>query len=101
MWLASWVKNIDFPHIWMRFVLVLWTFGCYQYSWLTLHKAYPWWSYVALLNPMTYAFESTRAAVLGHVGLLPFWASCAALWFFIALFFWHALCLFKKRLDYV
>jgi hypothetical protein len=102
LWIASWVKkSMNFPHIWMRFVLILWTFGCYQYSWMILHKAYPFWSYVSLFNPMIYAFEASRVAVLGQDGLLHFWFCIGMLWLFIIIFYGHALMKFKKRLDYV
>ena len=102
LWIASWVKkSMNFPHIWMRFVLILWTFGCYQYSWNTLNKAYPSWSYVSLLNPMIYAFEASRSAVLGQDGFINFWLCLGMLWLFIVLFYAHALRKFKRRLDYV
>ncbi len=92
---------MNFPHIWMRFVLILWTFGCYQYSWFILNKVYPFWSYVSLLNPMIYAFEASRVAVLGQQGLLPFWFCIIMLWLFIGIFYSHALRKFKSRLDFV
>lgn len=102
LWIASWAKkSMNFPHIWMRFVLILWTFGCYQYPWMVLNKAYPFWSYISFLNPMIYAFEATRAAVLGQEGLLHFWFCVIMLWLFIIIFYLHALWKLKKRIDYV
>lgn len=102
LWIASWVKkSCDFPHTWMRFVLILWTFGCYQYSWHTLKSVYPFLSYLSLLNPMIYAFEATRAAVLGQEGFINFWITFVMLWIFIVIFYSTAVRRFKRRLDYV
>jgi len=102
LWIAGWAKAAsDFRHIWMRFVLPLWMLGCYQFPWHTIRAAYPLVAYLDMLNPMVYAFEGVRGALLPteqHISL----AVCATMLILFSIgFFLHAYLLFKRRLDFV
>lgn len=102
LWVASWVKNSSsYPHVWMRFVLPLWNFGGFHFSWFTLKNAYPLFGYINLLNPMVYAFEGLRAVVLGQPQFINAYACIIALIIFTALLWTHTLYLLKRRLDFV
>jgi ABC-2 type transport system permease protein len=102
LWIASWVKrSSSYPHVWMRFVLPLWSFGGYQYAWTTLATSYKSLGIVNLLNPMLYAFEGLRAVVLGQTGFLNVWLCIGMLWLFIIAAALHILWILKRRLDYV
>ncbi len=102
LWVASWVKHPSlYPHVWMRFILPLWAFGGYQFSWYTLKGAYPLIAYASLLNPMVYTFESLRAVLLGQEEYIPLAVCIFMLTMFTLLLWVHTLYLLKKRLDYI
>lgn len=58
--------------------MLFWT-GAYFFTWHRLYEVSPLVAYVDLLNPLVYAAEGMRAAVMGQEGFLPFWWCCAAL----------------------
>ena len=102
LWIASWAKDgKNFSYVYRRVVNPVWIFGGYQFTWFVLYKAFPQWGFLLLLNPMTYAFEGLRAAILGQTGYLNFWLCVGALWCFTILFACWALLWMKKRLDYI
>ncbi|MFA5075148.1 MAG: ABC transporter permease [Candidatus Babeliales bacterium] len=100
--LSALIPAMDkFDILWTRFIFPLWYFGGFQYSWFSLNEKVPWLSYIMLINPMTYATEGMRAALLGQEGYLPFWFCCLVLiimWIFIGIWAFKVL---KKRLDFV
>jgi ABC-type multidrug transport system permease subunit len=102
LWIASWARDgINFSYVWRRIVNPLWIFGGNQFSWAIFYKALPSFALLGLLNPVTYAFEGMRSAILGEAGFLNIWVACGMLIFFTFLFGWWALTWMKRRLDYV
>jgi len=99
---ASYVRSLArIDTVWMRLIYPLWFFGCFQFSWQSLYNVSPVLAYINLLNPLTYATEGTRAAILGQEGSLNFWVCIAALCAFILIGGWNAVVRLKKRLDFV
>ena len=102
LWIASWVKGVPgFTRFWLRYGSQLIFFSGYQYPWQILNRALPLFSYINLLNPFVYAFEGTRAAVLGPVGCIPYWICFSCLILSIIFFGYFADKNFRKRLDCV
>jgi ABC-type multidrug transport system permease subunit len=102
LWIASWAKNgKNFSYVYRRVVNPIWIFGGYQFTWLVLYKAFPQWGLLLLCNPLTYAFEGLRSAILGPVGYINFWACVGALWLFTIIFAYWSLRWMKQRLDYI
>jgi hypothetical protein len=102
VWTFSWAKSSTrFSEVWRRVFNPLWTFGGYQFTWFVLYNTFPTLAFLTLLNPLTYAFEGLRSAMLGSAPFLPFWFSLSMLlaWS-LALLWWSVLWL-KKLLDYV
>jgi ABC-2 type transport system permease protein len=52
--------------------------GCAQYPWPSLSHL-PWFQYLTLLNPLTYASEGVRASMTPHVPHITPWVSALAL----------------------
>lgn len=102
LWTASRVPGMEkIGNVWMRFVYPLWWFGCFQYSFKVLHDFSPKFAYISLINPMVYAMEGTRAAVLGQEGSLNFWLCAGMLTVLTTACAAHAIIRLKKRLDFV
>lgn len=102
LWITSRVKGMEqIGSVWMRFVYPLWFLGGFQYSWQVLYDFNPTLAYVSLINPMIYAMEGARAAVLGQEGSLPYWACIGMLVIFTLLCTWLGLKRLQKRLDYI
>ena len=102
IWIASKIPGLEMiGSVWMRFVYPLWFLGGFQYSWNVLYEYNPPLAYISLLNPITYAMEGHRAAILGQPGSLNFWVCVLMLLVFTLLFGWHGMKLLKKKLDYI
>lgn len=86
-------------NVWMRFVFPLWFLGCYQFSWASLLDAFPVLAYANFVNPLTYAMEGTRAAILGQEGFLNYWLCLGMLLLFYISFAKLGINALKKRLD--
>ena len=102
VWIGSWARDgLRFSYVYRRVVNPLWLFGGYQFTWMVLHQAFPRVATIVLFNPLVYAFEGMRVAILGQLGYINFWISFSVLWVFIIIFaLWSSLWM-KKRLDYV
>lgn len=99
---ALWVKDsYGFGRFWLRIGSQLNFFSGLQFSWLTLRLAWPALAYIDLCNPLVYAFESNRAAVLGQTGSLDYWLCLAVMWLWIMTFVGVGSWLIKRRLDCV
>ncbi len=102
LWVTSFTKNMpDYENVWMRVINPLWMSGCYIFSWAVAKKALPLLATGLLLNPLTYAMEGMRAAILGQTIFLNYWVCLillAVLTVFFALRSYHLL---KKRLDLI
>lgn len=102
LWMVSFIKEMeDVRDIWTRIVFPLWFLGGYQFSWQAMYAVAPILSYLALLNPITYAMEGARVAILGQSNFLNFWLCLGALAFFAILFGMRGIYLLRKRLDCV
>lgn len=100
--MASMVKDINnIGHVGIRILFPMWFFSGAQFSWQTLYKFSPVTAYICLINPLLYAMEGMRAAVLGQPGYLPFWLCVAMLWIFNLLFAWIGIVRMERRLDCV
>lgn len=100
LWAVSNIKHMGLlGKLWNRYLFPLWILGCFQFSWSVLHNLFPTASYFILINPLTFATEATRAAIIGQPGFLPFWYCIAALLSFTIVLWWHSLRQLKKRLD--
>jgi len=100
--IASLVPSMDkFDVVWVRFIFPLWFLGGFQFSWQAIYSKSPWLAYVILLNPITYATEGMRAAMLGQEGYLPFWICSTVLLVLLGVVGRVAYVAFKKRLDFV
>lgn len=99
---ASLVKDKNhIGGIWPRIMFPLWFFGGSQFSWYTIHAFSPAFGYGLLLNPLIYATEGVRVAVLGQAGYLPFWLCLGIIWVFTLLFTTISIWRLKKRIDFV
>ena len=80
--------------------MLFWT-GAYFFTWQRLYQANHVVAYLDLLNPLVYAAEGMRAAVIGQEGCLPFWYCCATLLGFTAVIGTIAVRRMLKKLDCV
>lgn len=96
------IPSMDkFDILWMRFIFPLWFLGGFQFSWASVYQSAPWFSYIMLINPVTYISEGGRAVLLGQEGNLNFWLCCFVLlilWVIVSIFAYKTL---KRRLDFV
>lgn len=100
LWLSSIVPGISgLNTLWLRYIVPLWMFGTYFFSWHDAYQVNPLIAYVLLINPIVYVMEGMRAAALGQEGYLPYWVSLLALWGFIFACTLHAIKRLKKILD--
>ncbi len=77
---TSMIKNMDeFNNVYVRIRDSLFWVGCYFFTWQHLYEKSHVLAYLDLLNPLVYACEGIRGAVMGQEGSLPFWWCCAAL----------------------
>jgi ABC-2 type transport system permease protein len=98
--LAAGIDNIDqYENAWVRVVFPLWFMGGYQFPWAAMHQQLPWLSYITLANPITYAIEGFRAAVLGQMGYLNFWVCLMVLVGFTLVTGYWGVRRFVKRMD--
>ncbi|MBX9830822.1 ABC transporter permease [Candidatus Babeliales bacterium] len=87
--------------IWPRILFPLWFFGGSQFTWITLNKCSPKFSYFCLLNPFLYVTEGMRACVLNPADSLSFFI-CAPVTLGITLIFaFISIRKLKQRLDFV
>ncbi len=61
---------------------VFFFFGGYWFTWEQVFQKSHFFGYLFLCNPLIYASEGMRAAVMGQEGHLSFWWCCVALCFF-------------------
>lgn len=85
----------------IRFLFPMWFFGGANYSWAIIYKLSPAFAYATLCNPLIYAMEGIRSAILGPEGYLSFWLCILMLILFTALFCAIGIKRFRKRLDFV
>ena len=102
LWLSSMIPSISgLNTIWLRYVVPLWMFGTYFFSWETAYQTHPLIGFCLLVNPIVYVIEGMRAAALGQEGYLPYWLSIIAICGFALASLSHAIRRLKKKLDCV
>lgn len=100
LWLCSIIPSMSSLNaIWLRYVVPLWMFGTYFFSWKTAYATHPTIGSLLLLNPIVYVIEGMRAACLGQTGYLPYWTCLTATLFFTILCGYFGIKRLKKRLD--
>lgn len=73
----------------------------YTASWQVLYSVAPTIAHILLATPWIYAYEGTRAAILGQEGYLSYWICALMLLVFAAIFTSIGIYSFKKHLDCV
>jgi ABC-2 type transport system permease protein len=102
LWLSSVIPGMSSLNtLWLRYVVPLWMFGTYFFSWETAYQLNPFIGIILLCNPIVYVIEGMRAAALGQEGYLPYWVSLLALWGYIFACTTHAIKRLKRILDCV
>jgi ABC-2 type transport system permease protein len=100
--IISFTKSmVKLDNVWMRYIYPLWIFGCFQFSWKSLHSVSPFFAYIDLLNPYVHATESMRAAIINPQLYLPFWPCIVALIALSGVSGWWGFWRLKKQLDFV
>lgn len=99
---ASYLRSIEeLGKKWTLIAETVFLSGGFYFSWQRLYSFSHAFAYLNLCNPLTYANEAVRAAVLGQEGYLPFWWCCFALLAFAAAALLIALRRLIKKLDCV
>jgi ABC-2 type transport system permease protein len=78
------------------FVTPMIMFGSTYYPWSAL-AVYPWLQKAVLINPLVYASEGFRAALVPQFPHLPLWIDTLAMATFVAIFLTVGLRLFRKK----
>lgn len=100
LYIAAKMKNLDeLGNVWLRIVYPLWWMGCFQFSWATLKTVSPRTAQIDLLNPIVYAMEGMRSAVMGPADYLNFSGCCGALILFTVIAGYIGISRLQKRLD--
>ncbi len=101
-WMTGMVDElILYRNVWARYCTPMWIFGCFQFSWVVLHKALPIFAYINLCNPLVYFVEGMRSSLLGPVDFLNIWVCLGMGLFFTVVCAWHGFRLLQKKLDFV
>lgn len=101
MWTASVVGSMEkIGNVWMRVIWPMWFFGGFQFSYESTKGVWPMFSYFMLINPVTYATEGVRSALIGGNFLNACLCIGALLLFSLAMFF-DSIRRFRNRLDLV
>ncbi len=100
LWLSSIIPGMSsLSTLWLRYIVPLWMFGTYFFSWETAYQLNPVIGIILLFNPIVYVIEGMRASTLGQAGYLPYWISLLVLWGFIFACTLHAIKRLKRTLD--
>lgn len=98
--LASMIKNLyQSSNIWNRIIIPMWWSGCFQFSFAMLYGISPIFAKLTLINPMTYACEGMRSAMLNTKEFIPAYWCILALLGFAALVGYIGTYRMMKRLD--
>ena len=99
-WAVANSKGIErYSKIEMRLTGPLFFLCGWTASWSVMNTIMPLIGKLLLLTPWVYAYEGSRAALLGQEEYLPFWICIAMLLAYTLLCTLHGLYRFRKRLD--
>lgn len=102
LWLSSIVKSMKYVSlIWARVANPLFMFGGYFYYWHSLFDISKFFGFLNLLNPVLYAMEGIRGALLANTKTINFWICCLVLWSYTFFLGYFAVKILKRRLDAV
>lgn len=102
LWLSSVIPGMSSLNtLWLRYIVPLWMFGTYLFSWQTAYALHPVIGILLLANPIVYVIEGMRAAALGQMGYLPYWVCLTVLWGFTFACTAHAIKRLRRILDCV
>ncbi len=77
---TSFIKDLDqFNNVYVRVRETLFWVGATFFTWNQLYEKSHVLAYLDLLNPLVYACEGLRGAIMGQEGSLPVWWCCLAL----------------------
>jgi len=101
LFIVSMATNLSsgLDNVWMRIILPVWLFGCYNYPWQTSYNIAPWFGYISLLNPLTSASEGARSSLAFESSSLNYWYCVCSLIGFTALFGYIGIKRLMKRMD--
>ena len=100
LWLTSLMTYIfQIRSIWMRVLMPLWWIGGFNNSWKVTYSFSPLFAQCCLINPIVYATEGIRAAVLGQDGYISYWFCLVVLTAGSIVFATLGIARFKRRLD--
>lgn len=100
LWLSSMINKLsNLSALWLRYVVPLWMFGTYFFSWQMAYKVSHTFGTILLINPIVYIIEGMRISALGQAGYIPYWICLSVIWVFIFLCAAHAIKRLKRRLD--
>jgi hypothetical protein len=91
----------QFQRFWSRIVIQSLFLSGLEFPYAIVAKNLPWFSYLLLFSPYTYAYEGIRGSVFGQEGYINYWICLAALAAFAGLFLLLGFRWFRQRLDCV
>ncbi len=102
VWIASYVPNIaGLSNVWMRKVFPFWFLGGFQFTQGKLMEVFPYAALLNFANPLMYATEGMRAAVLGGEGYLNVWLCFVVLALFSGCTCVLGIRALRRRLDLI
>lgn len=100
IFIASLIKDMNhISQVGVRILFPMWFLSGSQFPLKVMHQFSPLLANISFANPLLYAMEGMRAAVLGQDGSLSYWLCLVMLLFFIAVFGYLGILKLKKRLD--
>lgn len=88
-------------NLWSRIIYPISIFGGYQFSWYSLNKVFPVFSYISFLNPMIYMTEGVRDLVIKDEKFISFEICSIVLIIFTIFYGYFGIKRLKKFLDFV
>ena len=93
--------NRSYDLMWSLIFCPIESFGGLNFSWLTMNKVFPIFSYINLLNPMIYVMEGIRGILIKTEWFIPLYICCIAIIFFTLLLGYIGIYRLKKFLDLI
>jgi len=94
-------SSLHMEDLWSRVFTPMLMLGGFEVPWVAMSKAFPALKNFFLLNPVIFASEGFRQALVGGSEFLPLWACESALIVSTVFFMVLAMHYFKKKIDHV